>query len=416
MNFFDWLRSRFSSSARIYADYAAATPISLEVLEAVSAASRAIRGNPASAHYSGRAARALLEEARTRIARTLSVHSDEIVFTSGGTESNNLGLFGAVRASQLAHPHFITSAIEHGSVLEPLRRLEKEAAALTILPVDERGRISFEALAEALRPETVLVSVAFANGEIGSVERIRDIARVLKTYRESLGRPRYAAPYLHTDASQAGLFLSVHPGDLGVDLLTLDASKVHGPLGIGLLYVRRGLLLEPMLYGGGQERGMRSGTENVPGTIGLAEALERALPLRKSESARLRALSLQFMKRVAELLPQTVFNSAPESGLPHIVNLTIPGLDAEFAAVKLDTLGISVSSASACRSISADGASYVIEALPAKAPKGARPTSRDDSFRGKAGAGASSLRFSFGRGTTRKEIERIAQTLKRVAG
>lgn len=399
MSLLDRLRNRFSRPSRIYADYAAAAPASPEVMEAVLTASRALRGNPASVHQAGRAARALLEDARTRIARVLSVHSDEIIFTSGGTESNNLALFGTVRASESTKPHLISSVIEHGSVLEPFRRLEKEGASLTILPVDAEGRVSLEALNAALSPETVIVSIAFANGEIGSIERIRDIARVLKAYREKLGRAKHAAPYLHTDASQTALFQTVHPSDLGVDLLTLDASKVHGPLGIGLLYVRRGLLLEPLLYGGGQERGMRSGTENVPGAVGFAEALERAALLRKSEVARLRTLSLFFMKRVSELLPQVVFNSVPESGLPHIVNLTIPGLDAEFAAVKLDTLGISVSSASACRSISADGASYVVEALP-----------------GKAGAGASSLRFSFGRGTTRREVERIAEMLKRVVG
>ncbi|HYF10091.1 MAG TPA: cysteine desulfurase family protein [Candidatus Paceibacterota bacterium] len=399
MSFFSRLLARFVAPRRIYADYAAATPLSPEAAEEMSRAFRELRGNPSSIHAEGRAARALLEEARTRVARALSVQSDEIVFTSGGTESNNLAVIGTVRAAGFTRPHLVSSRIEHGSVLEPLRRLEEEGAELTLLHVDNRGRVSLENLTAALRPETVLVSVAYANGEIGSVERIRDISRALKAYRESIGRGKHEAPYLHTDASQAPLFRAVHPGDLGVDLLTLDASKVRGPQGAGLLYVRRGLALEPLFYGGGQERGIRSGTENVPAALGFAVALERAALSRKDESARLRALSLRFMKRVAELLPQAIFNSAPEDALPHIVNLSLPGLDAEFAAVKLDTLGVSASSASACRSIASDGASYVIEALP-----------------GRSGLGSASLRFSFGRTTTLAEVERIAEVLRGVVG
>ncbi|MCE9644050.1 cysteine desulfurase [Candidatus Parcubacteria bacterium] len=399
MSLLSTLRARFFGSSRIYADYAAATPVSPEVVEEVSRALRDLRGNPASVHSGGRAARTLLEAARTRVARVLSAHADEIVFTSGGTESNNLALLGVVHVSDTPRPHLISSAIEHGSVLEPLRHLEKGGAALTLLRVDASGRISLEDLSEALRPETLLVSVAFANGEIGSVERLRDISRVLKAYREKLGRGKHGAPYLHTDASQAGLYLSVHPGDLGVDLLTLDAGKLYGPTGAGLLYVRRGLSLEPLFYGGGQERGLRSGTENIPGAVGLAAALERAALSRKNESARLRKLSLHFKKRLKELLLEVEFNGSPEEGLPHIVNVTVPGIDAEFALVKLDTLGVSASSASACRSIAAEGASYVIEALP-----------------GRKGAGVSSLRFSFGGSTTQAEVERIALILKGIVG
>jgi len=399
MSFLGTLRARFFGPSRIYADYAAATPVSSEVIEEMSRALHDLQGNPASVHSGGRFARTLLEAARTRAARVLSVHADEVVFTSGGTESNNLALLGAVRASDGARPHLITSVIEHGSVLEPLRCLVKDGAELTLLPVNANGRISLEDLSEALRPETLLVSVAFANGEIGSVERIRDISRVLKAYREKLGRGKHEAPYFHTDASQAGLYFSVHPGDLGVDLLTLDAGKLHGPTGVGLLYVRRGLSLEPLFYGGGQERGLRSGTENIPGAIGFAAALERAALSRKNEGSRLRKLSLHFKKRLKELLPTVEFNGSPEEGLPHIVNVTVPGIDAEFILVKLDTLGVSASSASACRSIAANGASYVIEALP-----------------GRVGAGASSLRFSFGGGTTQAEVERIALILQGVVG
>ncbi len=397
---FDRLLHFFSGGGRthpyVYADYAAATPLDPSVQAAmrpyVEGADHAgLFGNPASIHRVGRSAKEAVERARKNIAQQLQVQADEIIFTGGGTESNNLAIGGLVPAAHTKHPHIITTNIEHASVLEPIRILESRGATVTYLPVNERGRVSIPELERAITPDTVLVSIAYANGEVGTIEKIRDIGTMLATYKQK------QPIYFHTDASQAAQYLHVLPNDLHVDLLTLDASKIYGPKGVGLLFVKRATPLAPLLRGGMQERGLRAGTENVPGIVGMAAALLRVAATRESEKKRVALLRDDLRARLIQGLPAITENGSGDV-LPNFLNICILGSDAEFLSVLLDHDGVGVSSASACRSISGSGASYVIEEMT-RTP----------------GCGKSSLRISLGRGTTASDIEKIAEAIVRRA-
>lgn len=372
----------------VYADYASATPLDPTVKKEIER-SFSFFGNPASIHSFGRDAKEALEEARVKIARLFQTQADEIVFTSGGTESNNLAIFGFAHASGTSLS-IITSGIEHSSILEPIRALEGKGAHVTYLPVNDQGRISQIDLKNELEKAKgiVLVSLAYANGEIGTIEDVRGIGRIIKGYKEK------KAVYFHTDASQAAAFLRILPNDLFVDLLTVDASKIYGPKGAGLLFVKRGTPLSPLFRGGGQERGVRPGTENVSGAVGLASALTLADSYRERETKRLEILRDSLKEKILAYVPNASVNGAG-SILPNFLNVCIPSIDAEFFAVRLDSLGIALSSASACRSISGSGSSYVIESLP-----------------GRAGCGKSSLRISLGRNSKGSDVEKIADAIR----
>lgn len=377
----------FKKSGRIYADFASATPVDPEVSKAMEPYLADVFGNPASIHEEGRQAKLAIENARKEIALSLQVQPDEIVFTSGGTESNNLAIFGILGASK-GRGHIITSSIEHGSVLEAVRSLESAGTPASYLSVDEKGRVDEGVLEKAITKETALISIAHANGEIGTIEKIRRLGRVAQGRKE--GQPLY----FHTDASQSACYLRLQPNDMHVDLLSIDASKIYGPKGVGLLFVKRGIPFRPLFRGGLQERGLRAGTENVAGIVGLAKALSRAETLRERESKRLSALRDLLERKLRSLLPNVEFHGDAGERLPHILNMYLPGVDTEFLSVKLDQRGIAVSSASACRSISGEGSSYVIEALP-----------------GKQGHGKSSLRISLGRTTRTQDIDFIAEAV-----
>jgi len=374
----------------VYADYAAATPLSENARLAMEPYLSKHFGNPSSIHSFGREAKKAINDTRASIARLLQVQPDEILFTSGGTESNNLAIFGVQKPAK-GRTHFITTPIEHGSVLEPIHALESAGTTVTYLPVDSKGRVNKEKLETAILPETRLVSIAYANGEIGTVEKIRALGKVVRD------RQSVQPIYFHTDASQAASYLRILPNDMNVDLLTIDSSKIYGPKGVGLLYVRRGTPLSPIFRGGLQERGSRAGTENVAAIVGFGEALLSAAASREHEAKRLAILRDELKKELLQKIPGAFVNGEGEI-LPHFLNICIPGADAEFLGVKLDTFGIAVSSASACRSISGKGSSYVIEALP-----------------GRIGCGASSLRISLGRNTTRRDILAIVDALIKLA-
>ena len=377
---------------RIYADYAASTPLDKKVLKAMLPylSNDLNFGNPSSVHSFGRKAKDAVQDSRKNIAQILKVQSDEIIFTSGGTESDNLAIFGSIKSSASKRPHIITSVIEHSAVLEPIRTLERKGISVTYLGVGEDGRINIEELKKAINSETVLISIAWVNGEVGTIEKIREIGNIIKKYKES------QPIYFHTDASQAAQFLNIIPKDRGIDLMTLDSSKIYGPKGVGILFVRRGTPLSPIIFGGMQERGLRAGTENVPGIVGFAKSLEVVERVKSSEEKRLKSLRDLLWQKLSKSIDGASVNGFPNT-LPNFLNICIPGVDAEFLSVKLDREGIAVSSASACRSISGSGSSYVIEAM----------RRGDDCSK-------SSLRFSFGRGTSIKDIKYIAKVLPKI--
>ena len=291
----------------------------------------------------------------------------------------------------------MTSAIEHPSILETCRALEKEGVAkVSIVGVGKNGIADPKNVEKALLPETVLVSIMYANNEIGTIQPLHEVARAIRHYRKQNGISH--AIHFHTDASQSANYLSLDCEKLGVDMMTLDAGKFYGPKGVGILFKKRAIELSPIIFGGGQESGMRSATENVPGIVGAAEALVRADSLRALESARLAALRDSFISSVLEKFPNASLNGDAEERLPNNANIHFPGIFAEFAVVKLDYAGVAVSSASACSSLSDDSSSYVIRAL-----------GKDDD------AAQASLRFTFGRQTSerelRKALEILSQTL-----
>jgi len=394
-------------------DNAATTPVDRAVLKVMLPYLQGKFGNPSSIHVEGAEAKKALEFSRKKIALILQAHSDEIIFTSGGTESNNLAIFGVVRALEktgtpISKMHFITSLIEHSSVLECFRELEELGAKVDYAPVKENGVIDPRVIAKLLKPETVLVSIGYANNEIGTIQPIREISKVLRNFPENKNlkteigsRSEKRRPVFHCDASQAPLYLDCMVTRLGVDLMTLDGHKMYGPKGVGFLYVKRGTRLSPILHGGGQERGTRSTTENVSGIVGLAHAFEIAAAKRKKESARLAKLRDYCYSNILQNIgiERVVVNGDLKDRLPNNINISIPGLDTEFAVLKLDAAGIACSTKSSC--LGSDGGSYVVRAL-----------GRGGSAETRA---LSTLRFTFGRDTTKNDVNYLVKVLTKIA-
>lgn len=396
------------SAKRVYLDFAATTPLVSEARKAWEDASAAL-GNPSSIHSSGIEAHERLERARAELARELSCKSGEVYFTSGATESNNLAILGAARAKEmkgagLSATHWVTSSIEHASVLNCFHELARRGARVSFVPPEPSGRVSATAVAAALLPETVLVSVGWANNEIGVVQPLSQIARAIRAYEKERG----ARITFHTDAGQAPLYKTPSVHTLGVDALSLGAHKLYGPHGVGALYLSAKMTADkrilPLFLGGGQEEGLRPGTEDVPGVAGFAASFALIARERDTEAVRVKALRDELAKRIRASIPDSVINGDLSSALPHMVNLSLPEMSGEYAALALDAAGIEVSTKSACHEGEEKG-SHVISALEAAEKKAAVPWRR----------AASALRFSLGRTTTMRDIERAAEALAAVA-
>ena len=381
---------------RIYLDYASLTPIDPRVLRESKKYSGMKYANPSSLYAEGVAARKVLAEARKKVADILHALPDEVVFTSGGTEANGLALEGAARAahrSGFAKPHLIISAIEHSSVMETANMIEKNGVEVTRIPVDTQGVVSVEEIKKAIRPETFLVSVMYVNNEIGSIQPIRDIAKAIRQARKSFqeqGAAESRYPLFHTDAAQAPLYLDVSVEKIGVDLLTLDGAKIYGPRGMGCLYVKRDTPIEPIIYGGGQEKGLRSGTENIPSIVGFAKALELTEKGKEKEIQRITELRTQLSEGLIKIRPDITINSSIAT--PHILNVSIPGIDNEFFLFQLDAHGVAISTKSSC--LRDEDESYVLKAIN--------------------GNTTTSLRFSFGRWTKKGDVSKVLKILERI--
>lgn len=271
----------------VYLDHAATTPLEPRALEAMEPYFHEKYGNPSSFHTAGKLVKDEFDQARGRIAKLLGARPDEIIFTSGGTESDNLAILGLARANTEHGKHIITTPIEHHAVLHSMEQLEREGFEITYVKVDKTGFVDPQRVMEAIRPDTILVSIMYANNEIGTVEPIAEIGNMIEKYRRDNG---VEFPLLHTDACQAAGALEINTQKIHVDLLTLNGSKIYGPKGVGLLFARRGIKLQQLMFGGGQESGLRPGTENVAGIMGLARALEIAIEERIKESDRLTVL------------------------------------------------------------------------------------------------------------------------------
>jgi cysteine desulfurase len=327
----------------IYLDNNATTPLLPAVWESMRPYLMEAFGNPASAHAAGRKARRALEDSRESIARNLGAESDEVIFTSGATEANNLSLFGLCGDPPA---HLLASPIEHPSVAEPLRQLAETGFTLDVLPVDTRGRVDAASLANHLRPDTRLIAVMLANHETGTLQPIRSMAESLHDLER--GR-RATAPHFHCDATQAAGRLPVHFHDLGVDTLALSAHKFHGPKGIGALLLRRGVKLRPRTWGGHQQAGRRPGTEPVALAVGFASALDCACREMNERLAQVRGLRVRFLAQLNANAAPIVLNG-PDDGVPHTINVSFPGLKADLLLMNLDLAGIACSTGSACSS------------------------------------------------------------------
>jgi cysteine desulfurase len=365
---------------RIYLDYAATTPLDAGVRAALDAVREDAAFNPSSPHAEGRRARAVLDGARDRVARVLHAPRRSIAFTAGGTEANNLALFGVARAATTRR-HIVTTVIEHHAVSRAIDALEAEGFSVTRVPVNARGYVDPQAFAAALRPDTLIASVMYANNEIGSIQPIEQLS----------GAARSRGVIFHTDAVAAAGWLPLDVEALGVDLLSLSAHKFYGPRGAGVLFVRDGTPLAPLLYGGGQELGRRSGTEDVAAAAGLAEALDVAERERPAAVPRAAGLRDALEAAVVGALPSARVNGAGSPRLPNIASFTFPDADPAALLMLLDLEGIAASAGSACTSGSLEP-SHVIAALG-------------------GGTEGATIRFSVGRATTQAEIERVAAAL-----
>lgn len=367
----------------VYLDHAAGTPLDPDVLAAMLPYLHEHYANPSSMHGSGRAAARIIADARARIAACIGAHPDEIIFTSGGTESDNLAVMGTARAFGARGTHIITSAIEHKAVLHSARVLEKEGSAVSIVGTDKYGRVAVEDIVAKVSTQPTLVSLMLVNNEIGTIEPIPELAAALA--------PLPLPPILHTDACQAPLHTELDVDALGVDLMSMSAAKIYGPRGIGVLYKRRGVALAPLIVGGAQEHNLRAGTESLPLIVGMCAALEKAVMLRELESARLCALRDYFIDRLQSALPELLVNGDPQHRAPHIVHVTVPHIEGESMVLMLDEHGIEAATGSACSAHDLKP-SHVLSAI------GQDP-----------GLMHGSIRFSLGRSTTKKDLDYVLE-------
>lgn len=367
---------------QVYVDNAASTPTRQEVLD-IMQSNQDNYGNPSSIHSLGKKSRELIENARNQIAKSINAKPSEIIFTSSGTEADNLAIQGFAEANSNRGYHIITTAIEHASVLKPLRYLYQQGYDITYLPVDNKGLIDLQQLRKSIRRNTILISIIFANNEIGTIQPIKEIGSIARQYN---------IPF-HTDAVQAFGHLGIDVNELNIDMMSISGHKIYAPKGIGALYAKEDIDLSPIIFGGGQEFGLRSGTENVNSIVGMGKAVELLDTEKNDIAAHLEILKNDFINGIMEITPNVKFNGSQESSLHSIVNLSFDGIQAETLLTMLDLNGICASNGSACHSGSLKP-SHVLKAIGLS----------DE-------AAQSSLRFSFGKYNTKSDIDYILNIL-----
>src|SRR3989344_4450450 len=339
---------------QIYLDNAAATPIDPRVRRVIESCDKNIFGNASSLHEIGRKARGVVNSSKKIIAKVINSGSEEIVFTGSGTEANNLAVLGTARANKKYGRHIITTEIEHPSVLNSCRQLEREGFEVDYIGVNKNGIIVPESLKKILRKDTILVSVMYANNEMGTIQPIQKVSKILHNFRKKLQTTNYKLqtsdkpPIFHSDAIQAAGYLDLDVQKLGVDLMSLNGSKVYGPKSIGCLFIRRGINIEPIMFGGSQERGLRPGTENTTLISGFAKAIELVNKNKDRESERLVSLRDYAISKILKETPDSHLNGDARERLPNNMNVSFDGADGEALVLGLDQRGICVSTGSAC--------------------------------------------------------------------
>jgi len=376
----------------IYLDFAAATPLDEAVATAMAEASN-IFANPSAQYTAGRIAHDTLKKARADVAHILAAKSQEIVFTSGATEANNLAIIGSLRAVGMDDCRVLTIATEHKAVLEPLQNC---GAQIDYAHIDERGMVDLADIKQKISDNTVLVTISYASSEIGSIQPIGKIAQLIRDVREDRAKRLVNVPiYFQCDASAAAGHLSLDVNRLGVDLMSLNAAKVYGPKGSGVLYVRRATSIKPIIYGGGQEFALRPGTENIAGAVAIAAALKKAEQLRESETKRLGVLSSYLQEKLSSLNPRPTLNGHPKKKLAGHVSMSFDGINGEDLVAYLDAAGIAVGTGAACAAADSE---------PSKAVMSLGRTRE---------AAQGTLRVSMGRTTTQEQLDRFMDELQK---
>jgi cysteine desulfurase len=365
-------------------DHTAGRPVDSRVLEAMRPYQDEVYGNPSSLHSFAQDARKALEESRVKITELINAEKkEEIFFTSGATESNNWAIRGVAARSKDSSKHIITTSIEHMSVINVCKYLAKQGFPVAFLPVDGKGLVNLEALKDELTNETFLLSVTYASGEIGTVEPLQEISEIVHSHEA----------YLHVDATAAMGQLDIDVQDLNIDLLTMSSNDMYGPKGVGGLYIKGGTRIEPLIFGGGQERGLRSGTENLPGIVGFGKAAELAKREMETESKRLSKLRDRFVSSVLKSIPYSFLNGHPSKRLPNNVALRFSFIEGESMLLNLDMAGIAASSGSACTAKTLEP-SHVLRALGLKHEEA-----------------HGSLLFTLGRNNTEEDVEYVTRLL-----
>lgn len=374
---------------QIYLDHAAATPVDSRVRYAMQEYFLNTFANASSLHSLGVSARNAVESARKKIADILFSQPDTIIFTTGATESNNMAILGVLKDTK-EKKHIITSRIEHDSVLGPIAQLKKQGHEVTYLDLDENGFVRIEEFKKSLKKNTVLVSIMYANNEIGTIQSIADIGREILKWRKN---NKTIYPYFHSDATQAAGTLDMSVEKLHVDLMTLNSGKIYGPKGVGALYKRRGIKLEPLMYGGQQEFGLRAGTENVAGIVAFARALEISQNEKVKTNTQIEKIRNYFWTKIQKEIRNVELNGPLENRLPNNLNICFAGVEAEALMLYLDSYGILCSTGSAC-STESNAPSHVLKALGYSDERA-----------------QSSIRFSLGKNTTKQDIDYVMKYL-----
>lgn len=370
----------------IYLDHAATTPMAPEVIEVMTTALTNNYGNASSIHTLGKKNRVLVDYARQTMAQSIGAHAREIIITSGGTEGDNMALLKTAEHYADKGNHIITTVIEHPAVLNPLRYLETKGFEVTYLPVDDKGEVTLEQVKDAIRPETILISMMYANNEVGTVMPIQAVGEYLESLDQEIA--------FHTDAVQAYGTVSLDVNELRVDLLSVSAHKMNGPKGIGFLYVREGLNIPSLLLGGAQENEHRAGTENNPAILAFEKAIQLNIEKREENYERLSNLKTSFIEGLNHFNIEYAINGDIEKSLPHILNVYFPSVRSDMLLIKMDLNGVAISAGSACSAGSIEP-SHVLVAM----------------YGEEAEEINHSVRFSFGLGNTEAEIEQVVELL-----
>ena len=370
----------------IYLDHAATTPMAPEVIEVMTTALTNNYGNASSIHTLGKKNRVLVDYARQTMAQSIGAHAREIIITSGGTEGDNMALLKTAEHYADKGNHIITTVIEHPAVLNPLRYLETKGFEVTYLPVDDKGEVTLEQVKDAIRPETILISMMYANNEVGTVMPIQAVGEYLESLDQEIA--------FHTDAVQAYGTVSLDVDELKVDLLSVSAHKMNGPKGIGFLYVREGLNIPSLLLGGAQENEHRAGTENIPAILAFEKAIQLNIEKREKNYERLNNLKTSFIEGLNHFNIEYAINGDIEKSLPHILNVYFPSVRSDMLLIKMDLNGVAISAGSACSAGSIEP-SHVLVAM----------------YGEEAEEINHSVRFSFGLGNTEAEIEQVVELL-----